>query len=71
MLKKPGDNPSIGLLLCKKHDKLVAEYSLKRTDGAIGVAEYLLSHELPKELKENLPDTHLLETTLANKLDTV
>lgn len=45
LLKKPEDNPTIGLLLCKKNNKIVAEYSLKRTDGAIGIAEYLLLHE--------------------------
>ena len=70
LLKKPGDNPSIGLLLCKKKNKVVAEYSLKRTDGAIGIAEYLLLHELPKDLKKTLPDTDLLETKLAEKMET-
>ncbi len=68
VLKKPEDNPSIGLLLCKKNNKVVAEYSLKRTDGAIGIAEYLLLHELPKNLKQALPDTGLIESRLAEKL---
>jgi predicted nuclease of restriction endonuclease-like (RecB) superfamily len=67
-LRKPNDNPTIGLLLCKKHNKLVAEYSLKRTDGAIGIAEYRLSHKLPQELKESLPDLDLLEAKLAEKM---
>ncbi len=70
LLKKPHDNPAIGLLLCKKHNKLVAEYSLKRTDGAIGIAEYRLLHKLPKELKESLPDLDLLEAKLAEKMET-
>ncbi len=70
LLRKPHDNPTIGLLLCKKHNKLVAEYSLKRTDGAIGIAEYRLLHELPKELKESLPDLDLLEAKLAEKMET-
>ena len=69
LLKKPADNPTIGLLLCKKKDKVVAEYSLKRTDGAIGIAEYLLLHELPKDFKQKLPDTNLLETRLAEKME--
>lgn len=69
LLRKPHDNPTIGLLLCKKHNKLVAEYSLKRTDGAIGIAEYRLLHELPKELKDSLPDLDLLEAKLAEKID--
>jgi predicted nuclease of restriction endonuclease-like (RecB) superfamily len=70
LLRKPHDNPTIGLLLCKKHNKLVAEYSLKRTDGAIGIAEYRLLHKLPKELKESLPDLDLLEAKLAEKMET-
>lgn len=69
VLKKPEDNPTIGLLLCKKKNKIVAEYSLKRTDGAIGIAEYLLLHELPKDLRQKLPDTNLLEAKLAEKIE--
>jgi predicted nuclease of restriction endonuclease-like (RecB) superfamily len=69
VLKKPEDNPTIGLLLCKKKNKMVAEYALKRTDGAIGIAEYLLLHELPKDLRKKLPDTHLLEAKLAEKIE--
>ena len=64
-LKSPEDNPSIGLLLCKKKSKLIAEYALKRTDGPIGVAEYKLLQELPKELKNELPSTHILEVELS------
>ena len=71
-LKAPEDNPSIGLLLCKKKSRIIAEYALKRTDGPIGVAEYRLLHELPKELKKDLPSTKILESRLseeANKDD--
>jgi predicted nuclease of restriction endonuclease-like (RecB) superfamily len=70
LLKKPEDNPSIGLLLCKKNNKVVAEYSLKRIDGPIGIAEYLLLNELPKDLKQKLPDTDLLESRLTEKMET-
>ncbi len=63
-LRSPGDNPSIGLLLCKKKNKLVAEYALKRTDGPIGVADYRLLHELPKELADQLPPAEMLEAKL-------
>lgn len=50
------------------HNKPIAEYSLKRTDGAIGIAEYRLSPALPKELQESLPDFSLLEAKLADKM---
>lgn len=70
-LKSPEDNPSIGLLLCKKKSKLIAEYALKRTDGAIGIAEYRLLHELPKELRKDLPSTKILESKLSEQSDIV
>lgn len=64
LLKAPEDNPSIGLLLCKNKDKVVAEYSLKKTDGAIGIAEYLLSNKLPNDLIDVLPSIEELELKL-------
>lgn len=45
LLKAPMDNPSIGLLLFQKKSNVIAEYALKRTDGPIGIAEYILIHE--------------------------
>lgn len=70
LLKGPGDNPSIGLLLCQKKSKVIAEYSLKRTDGPIGIAEYRLMQELPKELKGELPSVEILESELSEKIMT-
>lgn len=65
LLRGPGDNPSIGLLLCKKKSKLIAEYALKRTDAPIGIAEYRLLQELPKELIGDLPSTEIIESKLS------
>lgn len=67
-LKSPEDNPTIGLLLCKKKSKLIAEYALRRTDGPIGVAEYRLLQELPKELQKDLPSTKILESKLEEEV---
>ncbi|CCD29342.1 Conserved hypothetical protein DUF1016 [Candidatus Glomeribacter gigasporarum BEG34] len=65
VLRAPEDHPSIGLLLCRKKSKLVAEYALKRTDGPIGVADYRLLRELPQELQAILPPTEILESRLS------
>lgn len=54
-LKKDGDNPTIGLILCKSKNNLVAEYSLKDMSKPMGVSEYKLSGELPERLKNELP----------------
>lgn len=53
-LKKEGDNPTIGLLLCKSKNNLVAEYALQDINKPMGVSEYKLG-ELPEEYKDLLP----------------
>ncbi len=55
ILKKDGDNPSIGLLLCKSKNSLVAEYSLKDMSKPIGVSEYKVTGDLPESLSRQLP----------------
>lgn len=55
ILKKDRDNPSIGLLLCKNKNNLVAEYSLKDMSKPIGISEYKITDNLPKELEKQLP----------------
>ncbi len=47
ILKKAQDNPTIGLLLCKTKNDLIAEYSLKDMSKPIGVSEYKLADVLP------------------------
>lgn len=55
ILKKEQDNPSIGLLLCKSKNDLVAEYSLKDMSKPIGVSSYRVTSDLPKELEYQFP----------------
>ena len=55
ILKKEEDNPSIGLLLCKSKNNLIAEYSLKDISKQIGVSEYKVTGSLPDALEEQLP----------------
>lgn len=55
ILKKEQDNPSIGLLLCKSKNNVVAEYSLKDISKPIGVSEYKIISSLPGNLEKQLP----------------
>lgn len=55
ILKKEQDNPSIGLLLCKSKNNVVAEYSLKDMSKPIGVSEYKITSSLPDNLEKQLP----------------
>ena len=63
-VKAPEDKPTIGLLLCKTKDRLVAEYSLSGIDKPIGVAEYQLVRALPEPLVTSLPTVEQLESEL-------
>ena len=60
-LWRDGDNPTVGLLLCKSRDKLVAEYALSDINKPIGVSEYKLTHKLSKKLKSSLPTIEEIE----------
>lgn len=63
-MKSEHDNPTIGLLLCKSRNKVVAEYALRDSSKPIGVAEYQLLEALPPDLQGNLPSIEALEKTL-------
>jgi len=63
-MKTPADGPTIGLLLCKSKNLVVAEYALRDTNKPIGVAEYQLVESLPKELETSLPSIEQIEREL-------
>lgn len=63
--RQEGDQPTIGILLCKSKDKTVAEYALSDIHKPIGVSEYQLTQSLPENLKLSLPSVEELERELA------
>jgi len=65
--RKEGDQSTIGILLCKSKDKLVAEYALSDIHKPIGVSEYQLTHTLPDNLKPSLPSVEEIEAELSGK----
>ena len=65
ILKKDTDNPSIGLLLCKSKNNLVAEYSLKDMSKPIGISEYKITNSLPEELEKQLPSVEDLQNRIS------
>ena len=64
ILKKEQDAPSIGLLLCKSKNDLVAEYSLKDMSKPIGVSAYQITSNLPKELEKQLPSVEDIQSRI-------
>ncbi|STX27534.1 Putative cytoplasmic protein [Legionella beliardensis] len=63
-LRKPGDNQTIGILLCKSKNKVIAEYALRNISAPIGVSEYTLSKSIPTDLKGSLPTVEEIEAEL-------
>jgi len=61
LLRKDGDQPTIGLILCRAQNRMIAEYSLQGLQKPIGLATYQL---MPEHLREVLPSPAQLETEL-------
>ncbi len=64
LLRHADDRPSIGLILCKSKNQLVAEYALRDMSKPIGVATYRLTEALPAEMQEALPSIEELKKEL-------
>ena len=67
ILKKDRDYPSIGLLLCKSKNDLVAEYTLKDMSKPMGVSAYKVTSSLPEELQRQLPSIEDIEKRIQKK----
>lgn len=63
-IKGADDGPSIGLLLCKEKNRLVAEYAVRGLSKPMGIAEYQLLRSIPSPLAPNLPSIEQLEAEL-------
>jgi predicted nuclease of restriction endonuclease-like (RecB) superfamily len=70
LLRHLDDQPTIGLLLCRKKNKLVAEYALRGLDQSIAVAAWQtqLTESLPEELRGSLPTIEEIEAELASDI---
>ncbi|MBX3288968.1 MAG: DUF1016 family protein [Acidobacteria bacterium] len=56
LVRMPDENASIGLILCRSKTRTIVEYALRESKKPIGIAQYRVSSELPKELKGELPE---------------
>lgn len=64
LVKTEQDNPTIGLLICKDKDNVLAQYALESSSQPIGVAEFQLTKFIPDEFKSTLPTIEDIETEL-------
>lgn len=64
MLRHPDDQPSIGLILCKTKNRLVAEYTVRDIAKPLGIAEFRHLEQLPEQLQGTLPTIEQIEAEL-------
>jgi len=64
LLKHKDDQPSIGIVLCRSKNKMIAEYALRDLNKPMGVSTYQLTKALPESLQNRLPTIEQLETEL-------
>ncbi len=64
ILKSEIDQPTVGLLICKGKDNVLAQYAVEGSSQPIGISEYELSRLMPKELRGSLPTIEEIEAEL-------
>lgn len=68
--KKSTDNPTIGLLICKTKNNVMAQYALEATNQPIGISEYQLSKLMSEDIQSQLPTIEDIEATLSEIKET-
>ena len=63
-LRRSIDNPTIGIILCKKKNKIDVEYALRDIHKPMGISEYRLTDAIPENIKTQLPSVEEIERGL-------
>ena len=66
ILRKEGDAPTIGLLICKTKDNVLAQYAVNSLSEPVGISEYQLNQLIPDNFKGSLPSIEEIEKELSN-----
>ncbi len=69
LIKYTSDNPTAGILICKEHNKVIAEYALRDIKKPIGIAAYELTQSIPENFKGSLPTIAEIENELKKSQD--
>jgi len=64
ILRTDGDSPTIGLLVCKTKDDVLAQYSVNNVKSPVGISSYELSKLLPEKFKSSMPTIEEIENEL-------
>lgn len=68
-MKSAQDNPTIGLLICRDKDNVMAQYALENISAPIGISEYQLSKLYPAELKSSIPSIEEIEREISRSIE--
>ena len=68
-MKSEQDNPTIGLLICRDKDNVMAQYALENISAPIGISEYQLSKLYPAELKSSIPSIEEIEREISRSIE--
>ena len=66
-IRKPNENPSIGIILCREANKAYVEFVIQNYDNPMGVATYKTAADMPEELRKALPDEEKLKELLSGR----
>ena len=66
--KERRDNPTIGILICKEKDSLVAQYALEASSQPLGISEYELAKLYPEKVEGTIPTIEEIEQNLGNRI---
>lgn len=64
LMRSEGDNPTIGLLICKDKNDVVVEYTLQSVTSPIGVSSMKIYNQLTADYKSALPTTEEIEAEI-------
>ena len=65
-VKKPHENPTIGILLCKSADKAFVEYVISDYNSPMGVATYKTTADMDERMRKSLPDMEEMRKLLSD-----
>ena len=68
-VRKPHENPSIGIILCKSANKQFVEFVIQKFDSPMGVATYTTAEDMPEKLRKALPNEEQLKKLLFSEED--
>ena len=67
ILKRENENPTVGLLICKTKDNVLAKYAVNTMNVPIGISEYDMNNFVKEHFKSSMPTIAEIENELSNK----